>query len=108
MKLERILCCECNPGKIFKNNSTFKAHLKSKRHENWASNNTIKNYKKTSVEYENNIFSQKLKLEKLELEYIKLKKLYDKKLKYIYYYLKNIIILVIILNIKYSYLNLNT
>ena len=43
MILERILCCECNPGKIFKNNTTYNQHLKSKRHINWESNNDIKN-----------------------------------------------------------------
>jgi len=111
MILEKILCCECNPGKIFKTNSTYKAHLKSKRHENWVSNTSIKNYKKSSVEYENNIVNYKLRLERLDIDYKKLemdyKKLYNKinlLKKKNQYYLNNIIILIIILNIKYSYL----
>ena len=61
MILERILCCDCSPGKIFKTNATFKAHLKTKKHLNFISNKDIKNYKKSSVEYENNISAQKIK-----------------------------------------------
>ena len=102
MILERLLCCECSPGKVFKNNTTYKVHLKSKKHENWLSNNTIKTYKKTSVEYENNIFTYKLKLSKLEKEHEKLKIICNKKDQYIYYYLKNFILIIISLLIKYS------
>jgi len=102
MILERILCCECTPGKIFKNNTTFKVHLNSKKHLNWVSKNEIKNYKKTSVDYENNIFNYKLKLKRKEEEYNKLNKLYEKKKILINFYIKKIIILIIFLNIKYS------
>ena len=102
MILERILCCECNPGKIFKNNTTYNQHLKSKRHINWASNNDIKNYKKSSVEYENSLFLYKKKLNILTKENIQLKEKIELNNKYLYYYLKNITILVICLSMKYS------
>ena len=103
MILERILTCNCSPDKIFKNNTTFKAHLKTKKHINFISNNDIKNYKKSSVEYENNIISQKLKLKELESEKKKLKEKIILKDKYINFYLKNIILLIFFLNIKYSF-----
>ena len=103
MILERILICQCTPNKIFKNNITFKAHLKTKKHINYISNNDIKNYKKSSVEYENNITSQKLKLKSLESEIKILKKQIILKDKYINFYLKNMILLIYFLNIKYSF-----
>ena len=74
MILERILCCDCSPGKIFKTNATFKAHLKTKKHLNFISNKDIKNYKKSSVEYENNISAQKLRIKEAELKIKNLEK----------------------------------
>ena len=106
MILEKRLICGCNPDKIFKNNSTFKAHLKTKRHLTFISDSDIKNYKKSSVEYENNIVSQKLRLKELDVENKKLKEKLIFKNKQIYFYLKNIIILIICLNIKFSCLNM--
>lgn len=103
MILERRLICECSPDKIFKNSATFKAHLKTKKHLKFISDSDIKNYKKSSVEYENNIVSQKLKLKELELNNKKLKEKLQFKNKQINFYLKNIIILIIFLNIKYSF-----
>ena len=70
---------------------------------NYISNNDIKNFKKSSVEYENNICSQKLKLKELDLEINTLKKNIIIKDKYIYFYLKNIILIIFFLNIKYSF-----
>ena len=110
MILEKILCCDCSPGKIFKTNATFKSHLKTKKHLNFISNKDIKNYKKSSVEYENNIVSQKLKIKEAEIEIkeaeIKIKKL-EKKNKlqhdFNYFCLKNIVLLIFFLNIKYSF-----
>ncbi len=103
MILERILCCDCSPGKIFKTNATFKAHLKTKKHISFISNKDIKNYRKSSVEYENNIISQKLKIKDMELELKKLKQKNKLQKEYIYFYLKNIILLIFFLNIKYSF-----
>ncbi len=103
MILERILCCECSPGKIFKNNTTFKAHLKTNKHKKFISNKDIKNYKKSSVEYENNITSQNLRIKEIELEIKKLETKNKLKDKYINFYLKNIVLLIFFLNIKYSF-----
>ena len=104
MILERILCCECSPGKIFKTNATFKSHLKTKKHLNFISNKDIKNYKKSSVEYENNIVSQKLKIKEAETKIKNLEKENRKQHELNYFYIKNIILLVFFLNIKYSFL----
>ena len=104
MILERILCCDCSPGKIFKTNATFKSHLKTKKHKNFISNKDIKNYKKSSVEYENNIVSQKLKIKKEETKIKNLEKENRKQHEINYFYIKNIILLVFFLNIKYSFL----
>ena len=103
MILERILCCDCSPGKIFKTNATFKAHLKTKKHLNFISNKDIKNYKKSSVEYENNIVSQKLKIKEVETKIKKLEKENRFQYELNYFYLKNLIILIFFLNIKYSF-----
>jgi hypothetical protein len=103
MILERILCCDCSPGKIFKTNSTFKAHLKTKKHLNFISNKDIKNYKKSSVEYENNITSQKLKIREAETKIKNLEKKNRLQDELNYFYLKNIILLIFFLNIKYSF-----
>ena len=104
MILERILCCECSPGKIFKTNATFKSHLKTKKHLNFISNKDIKNYKKSSVEYENNIVSQKLKIKEAETKIKNLEKENRKQHELNYFYIKNLILLVFFLNIKYSFL----
>lgn len=104
MILERILCCDCSPGKIFKTNATFKSHLKTKKHQNFISNKDIKNYKKSSVEYENNIVSQKLKIKEAETKIKNLEKENRKQHELNYFYIKNIILLVFFLNIKYSFL----
>tara|TARA_Y100000741_G_scaffold63524_2_gene45303 strand:- start:579 stop:890 length:312 start_codon:yes stop_codon:yes gene_type:complete len=103
MILERILCCDCSPGKIFKTNATFKSHLKTKKHLNFISNKDIKNYKKSSVEYENNITSQKLKIKEAEIKIKKLEKKNRLQHELNYFYLKNIILLIFFLNIKYSF-----
>tara|TARA_Y100000768_G_C23768482_1_gene582110 strand:- start:65 stop:376 length:312 start_codon:yes stop_codon:yes gene_type:complete len=103
MILERILCCDCSPGKIFKTNATFKSHLKTKKHLNFMSNKDIKNYKKSSVEYENNITSQKLKIKEAEIKIKKLEKKNRLQHELNYFYLKNIILLIFFLNIKYSF-----
>ena len=103
MILERILTCNCSPDKIFKNNITFKAHLKTQKHKNYISNYDIKNYKKSSVQYENNITDKNLKLKESELEIKKLKKEIYLKNKYINFNLKNMILLIFFLNIKYSF-----
>lgn len=103
MILERILCCDCSPGKIFKTNATFKSHLKTKKHLNFMSNKDIKNYKKSSVKYENNITSQKLKIKEEEIKIKKLEKKNRLQHELNYFYLKNIILLIFFLNIKYSF-----
>ena len=103
MILERILCCDCSPGKIFKNNTTFKSHLKTKKHINFISNKDIKNYKKSSVEYENNITSQKLKIKEAETRIKNLERENRLQHKVNYFYLKNVILLIFFLNIKYSF-----
>lgn len=102
MILERILCCECNPGKVFKNNNTYNAHLKSKRHINWSSQNDMKNLKKNHKDNENNTLSYKLKLNNIENEYNKLKIINEKNKSFILYYLKNFSLIIILLIIKYS------
>ena len=103
MILERILCCDCSPGKIFKTNATFKSHLKTKKHLNFMSNKDIKNYKKSSVKYENNITSQKLKIKEKEIKIKKLEKKNRLQHELNYFYLKNIILLIFFLDIKYSF-----
>ena len=102
MILERILCCECNPGKIFKNNITFKAHLKTKRHLNWVSTNDIKNLKINNKDNENNMLSYKLKYDNLDKKYKLLSIKYKKIDQLSQYYIKNFTIIIIFLIIKYS------
>ena len=103
MQLDIRLECGCTPNKIFKNKSTYNAHLKTQKHNKWVINNDLKNYKKNTTEYDNTITSYKLKNEQLIIDNIKLKKINETKTDIIYFYIKNFCIIHIILLIKYSY-----
>ena len=103
MQLDIRLECGCTPNKIFKNKSTYNAHLKTQKHNKWIINNDLKNYKKNTTEYDNTITSYKLKMENLIIENNKLKKSIEMKTDIIYFYIKNFSIIQIILLIIYSY-----
>ena len=103
MQLDIRLECGCTPNKIFKNKSTYNAHLKTQKHNKWIINNDLKNYKKNTTEYDNTITSYKLKMENLIIENTKLKKSIEMKTDIIYFYIKNFSIIQIILLIIYSY-----
>ena len=59
MQLEIRLECGCSPGKVFKTKATYNAHLKTQKHNKWVINNDIKNYKKSTTEYDNTLTSYK-------------------------------------------------
>ena len=103
MNLDIRLECDCSPNKIFKNKSTYNAHLKTQKHNKWVINNDIKNYKKSTTEYDNTLTSYKLKMENLIIENTKFKKLINMKTEIIAFYIKNFVIIQIILLFIYSY-----
>ena len=102
MIVDLVLSCGCNPDKIYKTRKTYENHFKSMKHRKWEEEKMIRNYKKSSTEYENTISSYKLKNERLLKENNKLNDLIKKKTDIIEFYLKNFIIIQIILLIKYS------
>tara|TARA_B000000565_G_C23740875_1_gene360927 strand:- start:719 stop:1033 length:315 start_codon:yes stop_codon:yes gene_type:complete len=102
LDLEIILECGCSPGKKFKSKVTYNNHFKSQKHIKWENDNMIRNYKKDTTEYENIISSYKLKIKNLEIENSKLYREFKKKEIIIEYYIKNFVIIQIILLLKYS------
>tara|TARA_Y100000739_G_C20602242_1_gene463565 strand:- start:1969 stop:2283 length:315 start_codon:yes stop_codon:yes gene_type:complete len=102
LDLDIILECGCSIGKKFKNKSTYNNHFKSQKHIKWENDNMIRNYKKGTTEYENVISGYKLKIKSLELENNKLCRDNEKKEMIIEYYIKNFVIIQIILLLKYS------
>ena len=102
MDIDIILSCGCNPNKVYKTRKTYENHLKSVKHKTWEEQKLLKDYKKSSTEYENLLGSYKLKNERLLIENNNLNNKLNEKMQIIEYYLKNFIILQIILLIKYS------
>tara|TARA_B000000475_G_C15800326_1_gene367272 strand:- start:376 stop:684 length:309 start_codon:yes stop_codon:yes gene_type:complete len=102
MIVDIILECGCSPDKIFKNKSTYNNHFKSQKHIKWENDNMIRNYKESSTDYENKISGLRLKLRDSENEILKLRKINNKKIEIISYYIKNFVIIQIILLLKYS------
>ena len=97
MELDLVYKCECSPNFTFKNKYTYNNHLSSKKHLKWENETDIKNYKVLSTENDNIIMSYKIKLRNVIEENNKLKQqLYIKK-DCIEYYLKNYIIIHIIM-----------
>lgn len=103
MIVDVILSCGCTPNKVYKTRKTYENHLKSMKHKKWEEQKMLKDYKKSSTEYENLLGNYKLKNERLLKENILLSNEINEKNKIIEYYLKNFIIIQIILLIKYSY-----
>ena len=102
MDLDIILKCGCTPNKIFKTRKTYDNHFKSDKHKKWEQGELLKNYKKSSTEYENLLGNYKLKNERLLKENSILSKKINEKTEIINFYVKNFVILQIILLIKYS------
>lgn len=102
MIVDIILECGCSPDKKFKNKTTYNNHFKSQKHIKWENNNMIRNYKKDTTEYENVISGYKLKIKNLELENKRLNIDNEKKIEIINFYIKNFVIIQIILLLKYS------
>lgn len=102
MIVDLVLRCDCNPDKVYKTRKTYENHFKSMKHKKWEEEKLLKNYKKSSTEYENLIGSYKLKNERLLIENNRLSNMVNKKVDIIEFYLKNFIIIQIILLIKYS------
>ena len=82
MIVDLVLSCGCNPDKIYKTRKTYENHFKSMKHRKWEEEKMIRNYKKSSTEYENTISSYKLKNERLLKENNKLNDLIKKKNRY--------------------------
>ena len=80
----------------------YNNHFKSQKHIKWENNNMIRNYKESSTDYENKISGLRLKLRDCENEILKLRKINNKKIEIISYYIKNFVIIQIILLLKYS------
>tara|TARA_Y100000768_G_scaffold388110_1_gene382225 strand:- start:4058 stop:4369 length:312 start_codon:yes stop_codon:yes gene_type:complete len=103
MELEIALNCGCSPNFKFKSKYTYNKHLESNKHKTWEKTYDIKNYKKDRTEIDNQLMSYKIKLENALQENIKLEFALKKKKVTNEFYLKNFIILHIILCIIYSF-----
>ena len=103
MQLDIRLECGCTPNKIFKNKSTYNAHLKTQKHNKWVINNDLKNYKKNTTEYDNTLTSYKLRMEQLIIDNNKLMNINKTKTETISFNIKNFAIINIILTIIHSY-----
>tara|TARA_B100001741_G_C15979846_1_gene337262 strand:- start:131 stop:439 length:309 start_codon:yes stop_codon:yes gene_type:complete len=102
MIVDILLECGCSPDKVFKNKTTYNNHLRSQKHKKWEDNRMMRNYKKNETEYENILSGYKLKLKNKEIENRKLLLKLEEKENIIYYYIKNFVIIQLILLIKYS------
>jgi 5-methylcytosine-specific restriction endonuclease McrA len=58
-----VLTCECNEGKVYSTRSTFRSHLKSKRHTRWENQSDLVTMR---VQYESEL--RRLKRRVVELE----------------------------------------
>ena len=102
MIVDILLECGCSPDKVFKNKITYNNHLCSQKHKKWEDNRMMMNYKKNETEYENILCGYKLKLKNKEIENRKLLLKLEENENIIYYYIKNFVIIQLILLIKYS------
>lgn len=60
------LTCQCNPGFVYKNQSTFLSHKKTKMHTLWATLADNKKDRARSKEFENEVERLKRRLEHKE------------------------------------------